>query len=69
MNIILSMDSLTLSHHPSLSDIALSKSSRRHPVSTQSCPSENITNKFVLISPVVPCMSCLTYLDGLWNRR
>ena len=32
-------------------------------------PKENVTYEFVLASPALLCMSCSSYLNGLWDRR
>ena len=32
-------------------------------------PQENVTNEFFLASPAVPCVSCSSNSNGLWDRR
>ena len=69
---------LTLSSYLSIVAIALSKSSRRHPMnnvsfcwsantslSICSCSFVNIAYESIFTLPAVPIMSCLSYLDGL----
>ena len=73
-----STDFLTLSSYLSIVAIALSKSSRRHPMnnvsfcwsantglSICSCSFVNIAYESIFTLPAVPIMSCLSYLDGL----
>ena len=38
-------------------------------VSMWRSPQENFTYEFNPVSPAVPSMSCLSYLDGLWDGR
>ena len=69
------LDSHSFSLSLSLSVIALSKSSKRHPVFAQSFPCKsiggnllkNVNNEFVTISPAVPSLS--SCLDCLWDVR
>ena len=73
---------LTLSGHPSLQAITLSKSSRLHPMSIQSwwikvltgvsiyrSPCGNVTSEFILTSQIVPNITCSPYLNGLCDER
>ena len=66
---------LTLSYNLSLSAITFVQSYRRHPVSPQTVqpllgriPKRNVTNKFLLSSPVLSTESCSFYSDWLTNK-